>query len=211
MIISFLEQRFPEDISYGSTGGPEYKTDVLTTSSGYEQRNINWSSARGRYNVIHGVKSQEQMSVLLSFFRNCYGKAIGFRFKDWSDYQVTLQPIANADGDTTTFQLIKNYQVDNKIVTRKITKPVPNSVRIFFISPPKLRGGMDSVYLAQSVAIDYTSGIITFATPPKKGEIIYASFEFDIPARFDTDFLNASLDGHNVQSWQDIQIIEIKE
>ncbi len=43
--MSFTEIRFPENISYGSTGGPEFSTDVVTTHNGCEQRNINWSHA----------------------------------------------------------------------------------------------------------------------------------------------------------------------
>ncbi len=39
--MSFTEIRFPENISYGSIGGPEFSTDVVTTHNGCEQRNIN--------------------------------------------------------------------------------------------------------------------------------------------------------------------------
>lgn len=211
MIVSFLEQRFPDDISYGSTGGPEFNTDVLTTSSGHEKRNINWANARGCYNVVHGVKSKEQMQNLLSFFRNCYGKAIGFRFKDWSDYQVDKQQLAIADGIATTFQLIKAYHMGEHTVERKITKPVLGSVRIFFVDNHHLRGKVEPSYSLQAVEVDHGSGIIKFPTPPKEGQVVYASFEFDIPARFDTDLLNASLDDYGVHSWSNISIIELKE
>ncbi len=39
--MSFTEIRFPENISYGSTGGPEFSTDIVTTHNGCEQRNYN--------------------------------------------------------------------------------------------------------------------------------------------------------------------------
>ena len=41
--MSFAEVRFPDDISYGSSGGPEYSTDIVETQSGHEQRNANWA------------------------------------------------------------------------------------------------------------------------------------------------------------------------
>ena len=44
--MAFVEVQFPTDISYGSSGGPEYATDIVATNSGYEQRNINWAQAR---------------------------------------------------------------------------------------------------------------------------------------------------------------------
>ncbi|WP_406721716.1 DUF2460 domain-containing protein [Wolbachia endosymbiont (group B) of Euphydryas aurinia] len=86
--MSFTEIRFPENISYGSTGGPEFSTDVVTTHNGCEQRNINWSRARARYNIAYGVRSNEQLTELITFFQARKGKAIGFRFKDWSDFTV---------------------------------------------------------------------------------------------------------------------------
>lgn len=54
--MAFIETRFPDDISYGSGGGPEYLTDIVITESGHEKRNIGWAAPRGRYNVAHGVK-----------------------------------------------------------------------------------------------------------------------------------------------------------
>lgn len=67
--MAFIEVRFPTDIAYGSAGGPEYSTDIVITQGGYEQRNSNRSQARARYNVAHGIKSQEQLSTLIAFFR----------------------------------------------------------------------------------------------------------------------------------------------
>jgi uncharacterized protein (TIGR02217 family) len=40
---SFHEVRFPDNIAYGATGGPEFATTVVATGSGHEKRNINWS------------------------------------------------------------------------------------------------------------------------------------------------------------------------
>lgn len=85
--MSFTEIRFPENISYGSTGGPEFSTDVVTTHNGCEQRNINWSRARARYNIAYGVRSSEQLTELITFFHARKGKAIGFRFNDFSTDQ----------------------------------------------------------------------------------------------------------------------------
>ncbi|MFN9789781.1 MAG: DUF2460 domain-containing protein, partial [Holosporales bacterium] len=55
--MSFHPVLFPVDISYGSAGGPQFSTDVVETISGFEQRNVNWSQARLRYNVAYGVRS----------------------------------------------------------------------------------------------------------------------------------------------------------
>ena len=122
---AFHEVQFPPDISYGVTGGPEYSTDVVMTGSGYEQRNINWSQAKCKYQAAHGVKNENQMRRLLAFFRARRGKAYGFRFKDWLDFTGRREMIGVGDGKTITFQLIKTY-IDDAGYTevRKIRKPV---------------------------------------------------------------------------------------
>ena len=89
--MGFVEEQFPTDISYGSSGGPEFSTDIVTAQSGHEQRNSNWAEARARYNVAHGVKSQTQLDALIAFFRARKGRACGFRFKDWIDYKASNQ------------------------------------------------------------------------------------------------------------------------
>jgi hypothetical protein len=42
----FHEVRFPDNIAYGATGGPEFATTVVATGAGHEKRNVNWAEAR---------------------------------------------------------------------------------------------------------------------------------------------------------------------
>jgi hypothetical protein len=99
--MAFHEIQFPNDIAYGATGGPEFATSVVATASGYEQRNINWSAARGRWDVASGLKKQTQLDTLIAFFRARKGRAHGFRFKDWTDYKATGQALGTGNGTTT--------------------------------------------------------------------------------------------------------------
>lgn len=191
----FEEIRFPTDISYGIYGGPEFSTDIVTTSNGHEFRNINWQHPRSKFNFSVNNLSKEQIDYLQTFFRARKGKAIGFRFKDHLDFKTSKQLIAIADGTQKNFQLIKTY--DQTI--RLITKPVPGTVVIFINNK-----------ISNNLTIDYSNGIISFDHAPKKGEIIHADFEFDIPVRFDTDFFAGSIDGYNNYSLLNISIIEIK-
>jgi len=197
---AFHEVRFPDDIAFGSSGGPEYSTDVIITAGGAEQRNINWQNARAVYNVAHGVKTQAQLDTLIAFFRARKGRAHGFRFKDWSDYSNTLEQIGIGDGVDTTFQLIKTYVSGSVTESRNITKPVDNSVSIY----------VDDVLQVSGITVDTTTGIVTFDVAPLAAEVIKATFEFDVPVRFDTDRLDASLDSYGTHSWPDIPIIEIR-
>lgn len=198
--MSFVETQFPNDISYGSSGGPEYATDIVITHGGFEQRNINWSQARARYNVAQGVKTRTQLEALIAFFRARKGRAIGFRFKDWTDHQATAQIIGSGDGVNAQFQLIKHYTSGGTQEYRAITKPVNGTVCIY----------KDGVLQTSGVTVNHTTGLVVFATPPAEGTTITADFEFDVPVRFDTDRLAATLDAYGAHSWLDIPLIEVR-
>lgn len=198
--MSFVEIQFPADISYGSSGGPTFSTDVIEAFSGFEQRNINWSAARARYNVAHGVKTQSQLDELIAFFRARQGKAIGFRFKDWTDYQAVAQNIGTGNGSQTVFQLTKKY-TSSVTVTRVIKKPVNNST---------LKIYLNAVLQSSGYTVNYTTGAVTFTTAPGSGVAVTADFEFDVPVRFDTDQLDAAIDDFGTRSWSDIPLVEVR-
>jgi uncharacterized protein (TIGR02217 family) len=94
----FHEVRFPDNIAYGATGGPEFATTVVVTGAGYEQRNVDWAEARSRWDVASGLKNQAQLDELIAFFRARKGKAYGFRFKDWADYKAVGRLLGTGDG-----------------------------------------------------------------------------------------------------------------
>lgn len=198
--MAFIETRFPTDISYGSNGGPGYSTDIVITQGGYEQRNANWAASRAQYNVAHGVKTQSQLDTLIAFFRARKGRADGFRFKDWMDYQVTGQLIGTGDGATKTFQLVKFYAYGT-IETRIISKPVTDTINVY------LNGALQS---GSTYTLDITNGQLTFGAAPASGVTITADFEFDVPVRFDTDHLSASIDSYNSRSWHNIPLVEVR-
>lgn len=198
--MAFHDVRFPEDISYGSSGGPQYDTDIVVTQGGHEQRNINWSVARARYNVAHGVKTQAQLDVLIAFFRARKGRAHSFRFKDWTDYEAAGEVIGTGDGSTSVFQLTKTYSSGEESEVRTISRPVAASVAVY----------VNDVLQTSGVSVDGATGEVTFVSAPASGAVIRADFAFDVPVRFDTDRLSASLDAYGVRSWRDIALIEVR-
>jgi uncharacterized protein (TIGR02217 family) len=196
----FHEVRFPPDISYGAVGGPAWSTTVVTTVSGHERRNANWSQARGRWNVAHGLKKREQVAELIAFFRARRGRAYGFRFKDWTDYQALAQTLGVGDGTTTTFQLVKHYASGTELVTRTITKPVAGTAKLY----------RDGVLATSGWSVDVTTGVVTFTTAPATGVVVTADFDFDVPARFDTDQMEITIETYELGSWGQIPVVEIR-
>lgn len=198
--MAFVETQFPPDISYGATGGALFSTDIIETFGGWEQRNINWSQARGQWNVAHGVKTQVQIDALIAFFRARRGKAIGFRFKDWSDYKAANQIIGEGDGVLTQFQLVKSYTSGGVTVDRVIKKPVTGTVQIY----------KDGVLQNSGWSVNTATGIVTFTSPPADGVQLTANFEFDVPARFDTDAMDINMENYGTSSWSTIPIVELR-
>ncbi len=196
----FHEVRFPDNIAYGATGGPEFATTVVVTGAGHEQRNVNWAEARGRWDVGTGLKNQAQLDALIAFFRARKGRAYGFRFKDWTDFKATGQALGTGNDATTVFQLIKHYPSGSTIETRTIAKPVAGTVQIYFDGVEQLSGW----------SVDVTTGIVSFTSPPAQDVDVTADFEFDVPVRFDTDHMAVTIETYKLHRWQQIPIVELR-
>lgn len=195
---NFMNIRFPTNISFGSVGGPQYLTNVIENQFGVENRQVVLDESRHVYNVSNGIQDQSQINEIASLFHNCMGRAIAFRFKDWNDYKITNQTIATADGKTLNFQIYKEYRFADKVVRRKITKPVSGTLKVH-----NLEDGL-------TYSCDYNLGIITFSNPVKEGEKIIISAEFDTPVRFDSDMLETRIISKDLREVEQIRLVEVK-
>ena len=207
--MSFHEVRFSTRISFGSRGGPERRTVISTSGSGFEHRNSQWADSKRRYNAGYGVKSLDDIHTVIEFFEERRGRLHGFRWKDKFDFSSTTpqgavtytdQFLGTGDGSTDTFQLIKRYGSVYSPYTRDIKKPVTGTVVIAF----------DSVEQVSGWSVDTTTGIVTFTSPPGGGVNITAGFQFDVPVRFDTDYLEIDLSAFSAGNIPDIPIIEVR-
>ncbi|XAI96056.1 hypothetical protein [Microcystis phage Mwe-JY26] len=198
--MSFHEVRFPEHISYGSKGGPKFKTTVLALDSGYEQRNIDWAEAKAEYDVSHGIKSRDEMDELRSFFLARRGRAYGFRFKDWADFTAVGQQIGVGNGVATQFQMIKTYASGGFSYGRPLRKLVSGTLTQVLVN------GVPATF-----TVNNNTGVVTMNSAPANGTIITVPYvEFDVPVRFDTDHLDAEHDFWEHQSWNSIPLVELR-
>ncbi|MBD8875438.1 DUF2460 domain-containing protein [Roseibium polysiphoniae] len=204
----FHDVRFPPRISLKCRGGPERKTVVVSLASGKEQRNSQWADSRRRYDAGYGVRTVDDLHEVLDFFEERRGRLIGFRWKDWSDFKSCApletptavdQTLGAGDGAQTDFQLIKTYGGAFNPYPRAITKPVAGSVLI----------ALDGVVQGGGFGLDASTGIVSFAAAPGFGVTISAGFEFDVPARFDTDRLDIELDNHRLGTVPAIPVLEV--
>lgn len=125
--MAFHDVRLPDQIERGSTGGPRFKTTVVTLGSGYEFRNGDWERTRGKWDAGYGIQNTDDLFDVIEFFYAREGKLNGFRFKDWTDFKLDNN-IATGDNSTTAFQLLKLYESGSIQYQRRITRPVASTV-----------------------------------------------------------------------------------
>lgn len=207
--MAFKEVRFPDTIGRGARGGPRRRTRVVELGSGFEERNASWANSRRFYDVSFGIRRADDLATVVAFFEAMNGRLHGFRFKDWSDYKsaapsaapaATDQLLGAGDGATSTFQLRKAYAAGADTWHRTIRKPVAATVLV----------ALDGVAQVSGWSVDATIGVVTFDAPPAEGVEVTAGFEFDVPARFDTDDLPVNLDLERTGSIPSIPLAEIR-
>ena len=194
----FIEQRFPTNISIGMRGGPEFSTLITESITGYETRNVNWLESRNRYEIAKAISNEKELEQILTFFRLTKGKAFGFRFKDHSDFKVQKQLLFKGDGSTKSFQLYKTYQLGEDLYHRKITKPVKGTMNIQVCKSE------------MSFGVDYKSGLVRFIKSLPKDCEVWGSFEFDVPVRFNNDYLELTNHYQKIYSIDRLELIELK-
>lgn len=143
------EVRLQEDISRGATGGPRFKTIIVTGAAGSEQRVAQWAQARWRFDVSHALRNPTQAQALEAFFLARMGRLHGFRFKDWSDYTATNEPLTETGAPTV--QLQKTYTSGAVSYVRTIYKPVSGTVSLRKNGSGPLGG----------ISVDTTTGLVT--------------------------------------------------
>lgn len=209
--MAFHEERFPTDVSFGSVGGPERRTEIVTLANGFEERNTPWAHSRRRFDAGMGLRSLDDLERVVAFFEMRRGSLHGFRWKDWSDFKSCRalgvpgaedQPIGVGDGRRTAFHLAKIYGVGAAAYSRPIAKPVEGTVHV-------ARNGV-ALQIGEDATLDATTGTVTFPEPPGEGVPITAGFEFDVPVRFDTDRLSVSIASFEAGEIPAIPIVELR-
>lgn len=209
--MAFHDIRFPANLSFGSLGGPERQTEIVTLANGYEERNTPWEHSRRRYDAGLGLRSLDDVAALLDFFEARRGPLHGFRWKDWSDYRSAKpsqaitpldQRFGVGDGVTLTFQLSKLYLSGMAEYIRPILKPIAGTVIVALANDPKVEG--------EEFEVDPTTGLVTFTVAPDIGTILSAGFEFDVPVRFDTDRIQTSVASFQAGEVPNVPIIEVR-
>lgn len=207
----FHEVRFPANMGFGSTGGPQRRTEIVTLANGFEERNAPWSQSLHRYDAGMGLRNLDDVQALIAFFEARGGQLYGFRWKDWADFKSCApsaepgpldQRIGTGDGGARDFQLGKTYASGGAQYHRVIAKPVAGTVRVAVADVP----------LRESVGftVDETTGVVTLAEAPAAGVPVTAGFAFDVPVRFDTDRIEISVSNFQAGHVPHVPVVEVR-
>jgi uncharacterized protein (TIGR02217 family) len=208
-IAAFHEVRFPLRLSFGTSGGPGRRVEIVRLSTGFEHRNLRHRHSVRRYDAGSGLRSLADLAEVMAFFEARRGRLTGFRFRDPLDWHSAPhgapvgafdQLLGIGDGTTTHFDLRKTYGEGDAAYHRPIEKPVAGTVTV----------AVDGTETAAGVAIDTLAGSVTFASPPGAGEAVTAGFAFDVPVRFDVEQLSVNLAAFEAGDIPSIPLIEIR-
>ncbi|WP_417593464.1 DUF2460 domain-containing protein [Parasphingorhabdus sp.] len=205
----FDDVQFPLAIGQGASVSPGFSTNIVTTISGHETRNSDWADARLEFDVGPGVRSEEELRILIAFFRARRGAAKAFRFRDPYDHSShdmvgeptpTDQFLGEGDGQRTMFQLVKNYgDPADEPQQRRITRPNPEALQVAVDG--QLTGGWSLS----------PTGAIAFDSPPAEGSDITAGFLFDVPVRFESDHLTVNHATFLAGDIPEVLLVEVRE
>ncbi|HVL41488.1 MAG TPA: DUF2460 domain-containing protein [Brevundimonas sp.] len=208
--MSFHEVRLPARLAFGSTGGVERRTEIVTLGSGFERRSTPWAQGRRRYLIGANLRSLDDMAALTAFFEARRGRLYGFRFRDFADFKSCApgttvsavdQALGQGDGVRTLFPLTKRYGDDETAAERRIAKPVADTVRVAV-------NGVECS--AGAFTVDHANGLVILNEAPEAGAAVTAGFEFDTPVRFDTDRIEVMLESFDAGRMAAAPLIEVR-
>ncbi len=202
---AFEDVSFPLALGREVAVEPAFRTAIVTTANGAEQRNAEWADARLNFDAGPGIRSEAELQALLAFFRARRGAAVGFRLQDPFDHSssgMTGTPTAGdqllgeGDGARTAFLLVKTYGGQ----TRRITRPVAGSVLV----------SVGGIAVETGWALG-ANGVVEFDDAPAAGVAVRAGYWFDVPVRFAEDRLSLNRATFLAGEAPSVPLIEIRD
>jgi uncharacterized protein (TIGR02217 family) len=208
----FHDVLFPLAVSFGATGGPERRNEIVALTSGREKRNARLSQSRHHYDAGTGLRSLDDLHEVVAFFEARRGSLHAFRFRDPFDMKSCApgatpapqdQALGTGDGTAARFALVKVYGTGGDAHRRFIMKPADGSLRVAVAGVEKAS--------PTDFSFDAATGEVVFAAGalPAAGAVVTAGYVFDVPVRFDTERLSVSLKAFKAGQIPSIPLIEV--
>ncbi|MGC1300935.1 MAG: DUF2460 domain-containing protein [Caulobacteraceae bacterium] len=167
---------------------PSWNTTIKKAASGRQIRITQqgqpiWQFKVG-YGVIRDQPSVAEIDALFAFFNDCQGQLNDFYLLDPFDNVVTSQIVAQADGVSTSYQLTRTVGGSSAF---PFVEPIYGVVGI----PGEAGGPEVLINGAAATGVAFGPlGVITFPTPPVKGQVITWSGRFYFLCHFTQDAMD---------------------
>lgn len=170
--MAFLEERFPENINYGSGFRTSHASRIVPTAGGSEYRSLDHPFVKSSLDVDFTRQRDEIITKIIALNLRANGTFRGFRVKNFLDFTT------NNFRDTPTafdqdmllvsagvYQIMRWYasSADTLAARRRIRKPVSGTVLV---------GVSGELMPASNYSLDNTTGLVTF--PANKSGTISA-------------------------------------
>lgn len=198
----FYEISFPQNLSLNFKKSIKFNNKINISNNGFEQIQSLWEKSKSVFEINKENLNKEELEKIVSFFNIVKGNSIGFRFKDWFDYDAKKQILGTYNGKKV-FQLIKNYfsvsnNGDSFLYTKIIRKPISNTVSVY----------INNVQI-NNFLVNYNEGLIDVLYPLNDGDVVSADFQFEIPVRFMNDELKIVVENKNLSKIENLELIEV--
>jgi uncharacterized protein (TIGR02217 family) len=209
---SFHDVLFPLAVSFGATGGPARRNEIVQLSSGREKRNARVALSRRSYDAGTGVRSLADLYDVMAFFEARRGSLYAFRFRDPFDMKSCRpdavpgrldQALGTGDGTRASFPLVKNYGDGDEAYARPIMKPVAGTLGVAVAGVEKATPA-DFSFDGATGAVVFTAGAI-----PAEGQVVTTGYEFDVPVRFDAERIEIGLHSFKAGQIPNIPLVEV--
>jgi uncharacterized protein (TIGR02217 family) len=209
---------FPRTFEYKSTAGDSFLTAIDKGGGGGESRRSSRLLSRKKWLVslitpasFRG-NQQQFVDLLMAFFLNSAAKVYPFRIRDPIDFRALHE--APVWLGSNSYQLVKRYQIGGRTYVRNIYKPITSQV-----SDWQGNALADTIHLYRADGSEMPRN--EYVVDTETG-VLFAgfadwtmSFEFDFPARFDTDELALQVEesfvsgGNIIASVKSLPLIEV--
>lgn len=194
----FHNVNLPSYVEIFAVATTEFSTICATTKSGREIRNASSLVPKRSYLLKDCRLSRSQFEAFNSFFYARCGRRYAFRLKDYYDFKVKKEQIGKGDGVTREFQLIKIYQDLIAPCVREITKPLDKTITIHT---------NQNTIIPELVNLN--TGVVTLAEALPDQTDLFASFEFDVPVRFEKDSFQYSFSQDGTIALDNVRLVEV--
>lgn len=202
--MAVIDRIFPQALSYGSSGGPQGFTRILTGPDGSESRSGKLSVPRRRYDASAGLRKKSDLVSIRDFFYQMKGAEQAFLFMppdsstaaDGESAPSNLDVVLERTADTV-YQIARRYQTGTEELIVPVKYPDEDSIVV----------SLDGV---STSSFSHSLGVLTI--PSLAGDastVVRAGWREYVQARFGGDeWLAVSFDDFSSGS-ASIEIIEV--